>query len=88
LVRIQSRAQQFIELAYKCENSLPTDIHDKVLDFERSEKLNPRVDKRAKSINTKELENDSLKIDKEADAKGVIISNKISTTSDSVSLYK
>jgi hypothetical protein len=67
---------------------LPTDIHDKVLDFERSEKLNPLVDKRAKSINTKELENDSLKIDKEADAKGVIISNKISTTSDSVSLYK
>lgn len=67
---------------------MPTDIHDKVLDFERSEKLNPRVDKRAKSINTKELENDSLKIDKEADAKGVIISNKISTTSHSVSLYK
>lgn len=81
-------AKQFIELAYKCENSLPADIHDKVLEFERSEKLNPPVEKRAKSINTKELETDSLKIDKEADTKGIVISDEVSIALDNVSLYK
>jgi hypothetical protein len=81
-------AKQFIELAYKCESSLPPEIHDKVLEFERSEKLNPPVEKRAKAINIKELEGDTIKIDKEADAKGIIISNDISSALDEVSLYK
>lgn len=81
-------AKQFIELAYKCENSLPPEIHDKVLEFERSEKLNPPVEKRAKAINLKELQLDSQKIDKEAEAKGIIISNEISSALDDVSLYK
>ncbi|MGZ3940599.1 MAG: hypothetical protein ACXVBK_17645, partial [Flavisolibacter sp.] len=76
------------ELAYKCENSLPTEIHDKVLEFERSEKLNPPVEKRAKAINLKELEMDTQKINKEAEAKGIIISNEISSALDDVSLYK
>ncbi|MGZ3880187.1 MAG: hypothetical protein ACXVBF_02560 [Flavisolibacter sp.] len=81
-------ARQFIELAYKCENSLPTEIHDKVLEFERSEKLNPPVEKRAKAINLKELEMDTQKINKEAEAKGIVISNEISSALDDVSLYK
>ena len=81
-------ARQFIELAYKCENSLPPEIHDKVIEFERSEKLNPPVEKRAKAINLKELQSDSQKIDKEAEAKGIVISNEISSALDDVSLYK
>ena len=81
-------ARQFIELAYKCENSLPSEIHDKVLEFERSEKLNPPVEKRAKAINLKELQLDTEKIDKEAEAKGIVISNEISSALDDVSLYK
>lgn len=81
-------AKQFIELAYKCENSLPEEIHDKVLEFERSEKLNPPVEKRAKAINLKELETDAHQIDREAEAKGIIISDEISAALDDVSLYK
>lgn len=82
-------AKQFIELAYKCETSLPADIHDKVLEFERSEKLNPPVEKRAKSISTKELEGDATQIEKQADAKGIVISNEvISTALNEVTLYK
>jgi hypothetical protein len=72
----------------KCENSLPPEIHDKVLEFERSEKLNPPVEKRAKAINIKELEGDTIKLDKEADAKGINLSNEISSALDEVSLYK
>ena len=81
-------AKQFIELAYKCENTLPADIHDKVLEFERSEKLNPPVEKRAKAISLKELETDLSKLNKEAEAKGIVISNDISVALDDVDLYK
>ena len=38
-------AKQFIELAYKAESSLPPDILESVLEFERSEKLNPPQEK-------------------------------------------
>lgn len=81
-------AKQFIELAYKCENSLPADIHDKVLEFEKSEKLNPPIEKRAKAISIKELEADTSKIDREADAKGINISNDLSIALDDIELYK
>ena len=82
-------AKQFIELAYKCESSLPADIHEKVLEFERSEKLNPPVEKRAKAISIKELETDATQIEKEADAKGIAISSEvISTALNEVNLYK
>ncbi len=66
-------AKQFIELAYKCENDLPKDIYDKAVAFERSEKLNPPMEKRAKQINTKELEHDAMKVNSDANAKGIVI---------------
>ncbi|GAA4752989.1 hypothetical protein [Flavisolibacter ginsenosidimutans] len=82
-------ARQFIELAYKCENSLPADIHEKVLEFERSEKLNPPQEKRAKAINTKELENENGKIETEVAAKGVALpNNDIAVVLNELSLYK
>lgn len=82
-------AKQFIELAYKCENSLPAEIHEKLLEFERSEKLNPPIEKRAKSISIKELETDTTQIEKQADAKGIAISNEvISEALNDVKLYK
>lgn len=82
-------ARQFIELAYKCENSLPTDIHEKVLEFERSEKLNPPQEKRAKAINTKDLETENFKIETEAAAKGVSLPNNlIADVLNDIELYK
>lgn len=82
-------ARQFIELAYKCENSLPTDIHEKVLEFERSEKLNPPQEKRAKSISTKDLETENLKIETEVAAKGVALPNEvIAGVLNGLNLYK
>lgn len=82
-------ARQFIELAYKCENSLPSDVHEKVLEFEKSEKLNPPMEKRAKAISTKELETESGKIETEVAAKGVALPNdSIAELLNDLNLYK
>lgn len=82
-------ARQFIELAYKCENSLPEDIHAKVLEFEKSEKLNPPQEKRAKAIPTKELETEHLKIETEVSAKGILLPNDtLSGLLNELTLYK
>ena len=82
-------ARQFIELAYKSESSLPADIHEKVLEFERSEKLNPPQEKRAKAISIKDIESENIKIENEVAAKGVTIANDvIADALNDVSLYK
>jgi hypothetical protein len=82
-------ARQFIELAYRCENSLPTDIFDKVLEFEKSEKLNPPMEKRAKAINTRELETEHSRIETEVSAKGIVLPNDvISGILNELTLYK
>jgi hypothetical protein len=82
-------ARQFIELAYKCENSLPVDIHEKVLEFERSEKLNPPMEKRAKAISIKDIEAENAKIETEVAAKGVSLPNEaIAGMLNHVGLYK
>jgi hypothetical protein len=66
-------ARQFIALAYKCETDLPSDVLETVLEFERSEKLNPPQEKRAKSIPIEELERESNQIRHEAEGKGIVI---------------
>jgi hypothetical protein len=64
-------AKQFFELVYRSEADLPKDILEKVVEFEKSEKLNPPLEKRARQISTKELEADSEKIQSEANQKGI-----------------
>lgn len=82
-------ARQFIELAFKCENDLPQDIYDKVLEFERSEKLNPPQEKRAKAINLKELDTEQGRIETEVAAKGIVLPNEmISGVLNELTLYK
>lgn len=82
-------ARQFIELAYKCENSLPADVHEKVLEFEKSEKLNPPQEKRAKAIPIKDLQTESEKIEMEVEAKGVALPNTaIAAVLNAVNLYE
>jgi chromosome segregation ATPase len=63
--------RQFLEILTKCESELPHDILEKVIEYERSEKLNPAQEKRAKQISSKELESDSQSIRKEAEAKAI-----------------
>ena len=82
-------AKQFIELAYKSETDLPKEFLEKVIEFEKSEKLNPPVERRAKVINTKELDRDTNKLKIEAAAKGIFIDEgKISDGLNDLQLYK
>ena len=59
-------------MVYRSEADLPKDILDKVVEFEKSEKLNPPIEKRAKQINLKELELENDKINSEANQKGIV----------------
>jgi len=68
-------AKQFIQLGYKSEADLPPDMFDKVMEFEKSEKLNPPIEKRAKSINIRELGQEIARIREEATAKGISIND-------------
>lgn len=66
-------AKQFFELVYRSEADLSKDILEKVAEFEKSEKLNPPQEKRARQISTKELELDAEKIQSEASQKGIAV---------------
>ncbi len=82
-------AKQFIELAYKAESDLPKEILDKVVEYEKSEKLNPPTDKRAKVLSIKELEKDTIKIKKETSSRGIAVDDdKISAGINKLELYK
>lgn len=64
-------AKQFFELLYRSDADLPKDILEKAVEFERSEKLNPPTDKRAKQISNRELEQEVNKIKNDAMQKGI-----------------
>ncbi len=65
-------AKQFFELVYRSEADLPKDFLDKVVEFEKSEKLNPPIEKRSKQISTKELESETERLKSEAAQKGIL----------------
>lgn len=79
--------RQFLEILTKCESDLPHEILYKVVEYEKSEKLNPPMEKRAKQILSKELETDSSKINKEAEAKGIAFTPDIQQGIKSLPLY-
>jgi len=61
---------EFLGLLKSCE-SLPDDILQKVVDYEKAEKMNPPMEKRKKLIPIKDLEHDIKKITKEAEAREI-----------------
>ncbi len=82
-------ARQFIELSYKAEAGLPPDILQQVVEFERSEKLNPPIEKRAKAIPTGELQKESQQLSHEAAARGIIVEDgQMMDKINEVQLYK
>jgi len=58
---------EFLALLKSCE-TLPDDILDKVLEFEKAEKMNPPMEKRKKLIPMKDLEHDVKVITKGAES--------------------
>jgi hypothetical protein len=60
---------QFLEIISKCGVDLPPDIYKSVQEFEKSEKLNPPQEKRAKQILLEDLLAESEKLSNEARAR-------------------
>lgn len=63
--------RQFFELVYRSEADLPKDILEKVAEFEKAEKINPPIERRAKQISNKELEQETSLLKSEAKARGI-----------------
>jgi hypothetical protein len=60
---------QFLDIISKCNISLPEDIYKSVVEFEKSEKLNPPQEKRAKQILLEDILSESEKLSMEARAR-------------------
>ncbi len=58
-------SNEFIEIVMKSQKDLPEDLQKQVIEFEKSEKLNPPTEKRAKIISIDELQKKSEEISTE-----------------------
>ena len=63
--------KQFFELVYRSEADLPKDILEKVYEFEKAEKINPPIERRAKQISAKELQDETNQLKNEAKSRGI-----------------
>lgn len=79
---------QFLEILTKCETDLPKEFFNKVLEYEKAEKLNPPIEKRAKQISIKELENENKKLQKESEAKSIASATLFQSDIKSLPLYE
>jgi hypothetical protein len=64
---------EILSLLNKCKADLPKEILEKVIEFEKAEKLNPPQEKRAKQILTSDLENELQRIRRETEAKEIVL---------------
>jgi hypothetical protein len=69
--------RQFFELVYRSAADLPKDILDKVAEFEMAEKINPPIERRAKQISVKELEQETSSLKNEANSKGIVTEDSV-----------
>lgn len=74
-------AKQFFELVYRSEADLPKDFLDKVIEFEKAEKLNPPIERRARQISNKELEIEIRERKTDAEQKGIEMDESLLTKS-------
>jgi hypothetical protein len=81
-------AWEFLDVLTKCKADLPKEIFEKVIEFEKAEKLNPPQERRAKQILTKDLQSDSDKIQREAEAKAIIFPPSLQSDLRTLPLYE
>lgn len=79
---------EFLDVLTKCKANLPKEILDKVIEFERAEKLNPPQERRSKQILNKDLESDNEKIQREAEAKGILFPAALTKNLKQLPLYE
>mgnify|MGYP001570787217 FL=1 len=80
-------AWEFLDILTKCKADLPKEILEKVIEFEKAEKLNPPIERRTKQILIKDLEADSERIQKEAEAKEIIFQPSLQKNLRNFPLY-
>jgi hypothetical protein len=78
----------FLDILTRCKADLPREILDKVIEFEKSEKLNPPQERRSKQIPTSELETDTDRIQREAEAKAVVFPPSVQENLKKLPLYE
>lgn len=69
--------KQFFELVYRSEADLPKEIREKVQEFEKSERLNPPVERRHKQISISELKEETDSLNSEATQKGILVQDSV-----------
>jgi hypothetical protein len=62
-------SEEFIDIVLRSQKELPEDLRKQVIEFEKSEKLNPPTERRAKIISIDELQKKSEEIDAEAQSR-------------------
>lgn len=62
-------SNEFMDIVLKSQKELPEDIREQVIEFEKSEKLNPPTEKRAKIISIDDLQKKGEEIEAEARAR-------------------
>jgi hypothetical protein len=79
---------EFIEVLTNC-NGLPTEFVEKIDEYEKSEKLNPPMEKRAKAISDKEIQKCSKSLRQYAAVSGVeAASAEVKEAIENVALFK
>ncbi len=81
-------AWEFLDVLTKCKADLPKEILEKVIEFEKAEKLNPPQERRSKQILTKDLQSDTEKIQREAEAKAIVFPPSLQTNLKNLPLYE
>lgn len=79
---------ELLEILTKCQADLPKEIIDKVIEFEKAEKLNPPQERRVKQILTKHLKSDNARTQREAEAKGIVFPSTIQKKLKDLPLYE
>jgi len=79
---------QFIEILTKCERDIPSDMRERAMELDRAEKLNPPQDRRAKDLQTNELNREVGNLQREAQAKGVVFPQSIEDGIKALPLYE
>jgi myosin heavy subunit len=64
-------AQQYLQLAVRCQDDLPDEFRDAVSAFEKSEKINPPTDRRRKTLDLGDLQKSLDQISGEAKHRGI-----------------
>ncbi len=81
-------AWEFLDVLTRCESGLPREFVERIMEFEKSEKLNPPQERRSKQIPTRDLEEDTRKLQRETSLRAVEIPPSLQDQSLGLPLFE